>query len=296
MMILGKLCIAVFVNTAEPPIDCSQVETKSTPSTRAVCLSFSKIVLPLGGSSFCHGVFTMYIRADCLVEILVDNPQIHEIHTMDGHGRFLFVLLQTIIRRIPQRLNTLKLIFHDVDPDVTAWQGLFFPNGLCSSVTSDIFEVERSPNRLIYMNFCGLGGPNQYRKFQRYVDEFSLTKGQIFVFSVSRARGAKALFDDASWNPANPQLRNYQVRSVLSMEATFVTLVFTSCALIPRYLEVGELEQQIDSLCHLKELRDFMNHHGISESAVHLRCYRGRSLSHVKADLKALLRSQFAQA
>jgi hypothetical protein len=127
-------------------------------------------------------------RADIIISYIKSNPQIKNIITMDGHGRFLLTLLQ----KLDLLANDIKIIIVDIDPIVNQWHKLFFPNSI-DCIESNIFNFKPSNNTVVYMNFCGIGGKKGQEGLAEYLSKIeSKTNYDLhMMISLSTARCAK---------------------------------------------------------------------------------------------------------
>jgi len=125
-------------------------------------------------------------RARVVVTLVEENDNIDTICFMDGHGRFLFALLEALMKLPLTRRNTLKLKVVDIDEQVHAWHTLFFPADVQCEL-ADIYAMSpssRGANNLIYFNFCGIGGKSGIDTLARFVcsEKFA---GEQFLLSLS---------------------------------------------------------------------------------------------------------------
>lgn len=133
-------------------------------------------------------------RATKLVEMINDHD---EVVLMDGHGRFIFLLLLILFIKKPEKAERIKIIVIDnfVDKNkiqtVTEWHKLFFPRSIVSKQDS-IYNYKPTNSRLVYLNFCGIGGKKGINSFIKYVREGENGSNLMLSFSVLRA-GNKTL-------------------------------------------------------------------------------------------------------
>lgn len=76
---------------------------------------------------------------------------------MDGHGRFVFALLDALLSR-RQNLAEYTISLVDLDLNAHAWHAEFIPG---THVHDDILERKREENTFYYLNFCSLGHQKQ---------------------------------------------------------------------------------------------------------------------------------------
>jgi hypothetical protein len=157
-------------------------------------------------------------RSDYIIDLVRRNTHIDTIMTMDGHGR----LYERLLRQLKNRVD---INVYDICEDSHAWHIEHFESG--SSYFEDIFDaidreydVNTIQSKLIYLNFCGIGGQSEtiigcIHKIKR-----KIPLDQIIVsFSTARA-GMK--------NTRN--LYNYLVSldfKMLTNRTGFVTMVYS---------------------------------------------------------------------
>eukprot|EP01114_Cavostelium_apophysatum_P004388 TRINITY_DN14616_c0_g1_i1.p1 TRINITY_DN14616_c0_g1~~TRINITY_DN14616_c0_g1_i1.p1 ORF type:complete len:281 (-),score=27.28 TRINITY_DN14616_c0_g1_i1:103-945(-) len=85
------------------------------------------------------------------------TPNIEEVVLMDGHGSLTLLFFLAVLElHGGDRLNRLKITIVDIDLTVVNYHEKFFAFKNISSSYKDITAEELSPNKLIYMNFCGI--------------------------------------------------------------------------------------------------------------------------------------------
>jgi len=99
-------------------------------------------------------------RAEKIASLL---KQYHTtIRLMDGHGRFVLLLLGAIISKHGEaRANSLKIELVDIDQGVSAYHKSFYPEHLVAQGklvlrSADVTTLPLSDETLVYLNFCGI--------------------------------------------------------------------------------------------------------------------------------------------
>jgi len=91
-------------------------------------------------------------RAGGIAQAMVAK-QLRKIVLMDGHGRFVFALLDALLS-LEQNLAEYTISLVDLDPDATNWHVEFIPG---THVHCDILDLEPKEDTFYYLNFCSLG-------------------------------------------------------------------------------------------------------------------------------------------
>ncbi len=138
-------------------------------------------------------------RANILVDMLTDDHT--EIVTMDGHGRFVRCLIQALAlnEKKAHLIDKIKIILVDnfLDkygkPIVSMWHRKFLPQSIVTSVYGNIYSYKPSNNRLVYLNFCGLGGAEGAVNFINYMNNIKTTES--LMMSISTAQRGKHTLD-----------------------------------------------------------------------------------------------------
>jgi len=123
-------------------------------------------------------------RAKHLAKYIKDN-KITEYTTMDGHGRMYFSLLS----KLGSYADQLKIRVVDIDSTVNKWHELFFP-GTVECVCGNIYDYKPTPDKLIYMNFCGIGGIKGQKMLAQYLNSIQPNNIINIFISFSTMRGA----------------------------------------------------------------------------------------------------------
>jgi len=130
-----------------------------------------------------------YLRAKNLVDMIEDHD---EIVLMDGHGRFIVLLIILLYRKKPEIAEKIRIIVVDnfldkeKNPVVTEWHKLFFPKSI-TCVQDNIYNYKPSNSRLVYLNFCGIGGDKGITSFLNYLNKCEKGNNLLLSFSVLRA-------------------------------------------------------------------------------------------------------------
>ena len=113
-------------------------------------------------------------RAEELVNHIMTNG-IEELVIMDGHGRFLFMFLLILFARDQNKFNTLKITVVDIFEDrqgrdvITQFHKLAFPKDI-KSIQKNMYTITTTKKRMLYFNFCGIGGVEGVTRFVRYLE------------------------------------------------------------------------------------------------------------------------------
>lgn len=91
-------------------------------------------------------------RAKAVAKLMVE-AQLKKIVLMDGHGRFVFALLDALLS-LEQDLAEYAISLVDMDLDVHDWHVEFIPG---THAYVDILDLEPSSDTFYYLNFCSLG-------------------------------------------------------------------------------------------------------------------------------------------
>ena len=125
-------------------------------------------------------------RALCLANHIRSDPNIKNVILLDGHGRFI----HTLFGKLGQTTDKILFTVVELNAVVNRWHELFFPNSV-KCVCGNIFEFKPSPDTLIYLNFCGIGGLNGQKEFAKYLDSIKPSHTDIKLYvSFSTSRGA----------------------------------------------------------------------------------------------------------
>ena len=84
----------------------------------------------------------MFQIAELVVSHLEKNVAINKKNYMDGHGRFTFALISTLLRSktiIGRLLDGLTLVVVDIDEDAHLWHTNFFPTDMVQCVCKNIY-------------------------------------------------------------------------------------------------------------------------------------------------------------
>ena len=102
----------------------------------------------------------MFQRAELIVSHLEKNVAINKFFYMDGHGRFTFALIDTLLRspKMIGRLDGLNLVVVDINEDAHLWHTEFFPTDMVQCVCEDIYKQNPTVTDFFYFNYCGIGG------------------------------------------------------------------------------------------------------------------------------------------
>ena len=88
----------------------------------------------------------------------IKEDEVLDLYTMDGHGRWVYILLLMFIKH--NLLLRVRLIVVDIDEAVHEWHDAFFPRGIVC-IHGDIFDVIKKRDQTrpftTTLNFCGLG-------------------------------------------------------------------------------------------------------------------------------------------
>ena len=130
-----------------------------------------------------------YLRAKNLVDMIKDHE---EIVLIDGHGRFVVLLIILLYRKKPEIAEKIKIIvvdnFLDKEkiPVVTEWHKLFFTKSI-TCVQDNIYNYKPTNSRLVYLNFCGIGGDKGITSFLNFLNKCEKGNNLLLSFSVLRA-------------------------------------------------------------------------------------------------------------
>ena len=103
----------------------------------------------------------MFQIAELVVSHLEKNVAINKKNYMDGHGRFTFALISTLLRSptiIGRLLDGLTLVVVDIDEDAHLWHTNFFPTDMVQCVCKNIYLQNPTVTDFFYFNYCGIGG------------------------------------------------------------------------------------------------------------------------------------------
>lgn len=142
------------------------------------------------------------------------------VYFMDGHGRFMWSLIEAFLGIAPARLRDVRLVCVDIKEDAVNVHRETFPASV-EHVCCDILDVPQRSTDVIYMNFMGTGdGPSR----TRILKTVSSLPGPVMVsFSV---RGHKRLKNfDGTLSPYG--LKHKLSKMGLTEVSTFG--VFYSC-------------------------------------------------------------------
>ena len=115
-----------------------------------------------------------------------------EIVLMDGHGRFIILLLLLFFKKRREIAETIKItvidnyIDKEKNPVVTDWHNLFFPKSI-NNIQDNIYNYKPTNSRLVYLNFCGIGGKEGINNLIEYLDKSEKGNNLFLSFSVLRA-------------------------------------------------------------------------------------------------------------
>ncbi len=131
-------------------------------------------------------------RAEELVNHVLTNG-IEELVIMDGHGRFLFMFLLILFGRDQVKFNSLKVTVVDIFEDsqgrdvITQFHKLAYPQDI-KSIQKDMFTFKTTKKRMLYFNFCGIGGEEGVKMFIKYLNDIGpRTKTPVMIsYSVER--------------------------------------------------------------------------------------------------------------
>lgn len=90
----------------------------------------------------------------------IKNMDGNKIVLLDGHGRMMFHVLDSLKREVKiDDLNRFRIKLPELDPVVHVWHMMLYNPQFIQSVNADIFDVTRSilsDSRIgLYFNFCG---------------------------------------------------------------------------------------------------------------------------------------------
>jgi hypothetical protein len=158
-------------------------------------------------------------RAKILVNMIRMNLNITKITIMDGHGRFLFALLEALFKTKDDRLMNIDITVVDIDRSVHQWHELFFPADI-RSVHSDIYDYQKraQEDTLTYFNFCGIGGKTGLERFLA-----KLHSSCLLSFSTRGYKGERSV---DRFFPTHLR-RGFQFETVTS-ELKFMTISITA--------------------------------------------------------------------
>ena len=111
-----------------------------------------------------------YRRVDRIVKHLKKNQDIKKLILMDGHGRFVSKLLETLGE---EGLGDVRIHVVDINEVADEWHSLFLPKEVTCEV-KDIFEVvteqvaiqtapDTGDKAFVYLNFCGITAALRHR-------------------------------------------------------------------------------------------------------------------------------------
>ena len=158
-------------------------------------------------------------RADAIVNYMIQN-NIFKIRTMDGHGRFVMCLLNSLENH-QVNINDYQIELIDINRNVTDWHKIFMPSNV--KVITDqngngynILESELDfSETCLYLNFCGIGS------FLDDLNNYLLNKTndiyKIFLSFSSRGKRPGPKFDRS--------VKDYQLNGqFISRRSNFYTL------------------------------------------------------------------------
>jgi hypothetical protein len=158
-------------------------------------------------------------RAVALCQQFYLNKNITKIMMMDGHGRIILQFLQCLVNKLNSltgskkadfkaRLATLKICVMDIDDGVlSAHQQIFFPS-FFEHVKGDILNRTKTPDRLFYLNFCGIA--SQEEKIHEFIEK---NYGETVVFlSFSVGRGASQKMYKETLQRVFPEMETVSTR------------------------------------------------------------------------------------
>jgi len=102
-------------------------------------------------------------RARKVAGIMIEK-RLKKILLMDGHGRFVFALLDALLS-YEQDLAAYTISLVDLDPNVADWHEEFIPG---THVYGDILGLEVEDDTFYYLNFCSLG--DQKRRVLEFME------------------------------------------------------------------------------------------------------------------------------
>lgn len=115
------------------------------------------------------------------------------IRLMDGHGRFVLMLMSQIIKQHGiDRANAIKIELVDIDPKVHAYHKSFYPKSLIDQnklvlLCQDVTTLPLDANTLVYLNFCGISASQE--KVKELLKQATTDPSVCVVVSWSVARG-----------------------------------------------------------------------------------------------------------
>ena len=153
-------------------------------------------------------------RAEQLAKRILANPKIKEVVLMDGHGRFMLSLL----KKLGLRANRLTYTVVDINSNVVEWHKYFFPKNTESKL-GDIYNYEPKEDRIVYMNFCGIGGLNGQKKLANYLANIVKPENKSPIEGVLRPLDERAdewlLLDKYPPNTwLSPMAKNYMAQKL----------------------------------------------------------------------------------
>lgn len=120
---------------------------------------------------------------------MIQKNSITNLVILDGHGRFLFALLEALFKTKEPSLMNIEITVVERDQSVHEWHQLFFPRDV-RCVRGDIYSHQSIPRQetLTYFNFCGIGGASGLEQFLT-----QLHSSCLLSFSTRGFRGERSL-------------------------------------------------------------------------------------------------------
>ncbi len=118
---------------------------------------------------------------------------------MDGHGRFLYLLMKELQTISEELLNRCKFFVYDINATVTEWHKKFFPRS-CTSKTLNILnmnplelvdpnpESERNLKNILYLNFCGIGPQKNKVSLAQFLEKLSFARTYVYISFLNARR------------------------------------------------------------------------------------------------------------
>ena len=173
------------------PISNPPSEQKNLINFMDIFIKYGECLLAMVGDKKSKAVKDLVIRAQEVVKILVSG-NFKKLRLMDGHGRMIYLIYNELKKQGHLNLlDHLEIELVDLEDKVINYHKSVF--GKCDKfkiIKSNICSMTKSPDTLVYMNFCGIS--KSIDEVQLYLKQSALLGIPVVVsFSLARAANKK---------------------------------------------------------------------------------------------------------